>query len=47
MAAVRALEEAECRGLILRDDERIRSTELGRRFLYDLLQIFLPGEKRQ
>jgi len=43
-AAARELEEAESRGLILRDHERIRPTELGRRFLNDLLQIFLTGE---
>jgi oxygen-independent coproporphyrinogen-3 oxidase len=46
-AAGKALDEAESRGLILRDHERIRPTELGRRFLNDLLQIFLTGEKRQ
>jgi putative oxygen-independent coproporphyrinogen III oxidase len=43
-AATRELEEAESRGLILRDHERIRPSELGRRFLNDLLQIFLSGE---
>jgi oxygen-independent coproporphyrinogen-3 oxidase len=45
-AATRGLDEAEARGLILRDHARIRPTELGRRFLNDLLQIFLTGEKR-
>jgi oxygen-independent coproporphyrinogen-3 oxidase len=41
---LRALEEAERRGLIERDHERIAPTSLGRRFLNDLLQIFLaPG----
>ena len=41
---LRALEEAERRGLIERDHERIAPTRLGRRFLNDLLQIFLaPG----
>ncbi len=43
-AVLRALEEAERRGLIERDHERIAPTRLGRRFLNDLLQIFLaPG----
>jgi putative oxygen-independent coproporphyrinogen III oxidase len=45
-AAASALDEAESRGLIRRDHERIRPTELGRRFLNDLLQIFLTGEGR-
>jgi oxygen-independent coproporphyrinogen-3 oxidase len=36
------LEEAERRGLITRDYRRIAPTLLGRRFLNDLLQIFLP-----
>jgi putative oxygen-independent coproporphyrinogen III oxidase len=35
------LDEAERRTLIERDHERIKPTELGRRFLNDLLQIFL------
>jgi coproporphyrinogen III oxidase-like Fe-S oxidoreductase len=38
-----ALDRAERRGLITRDHERIAPTELGRRFLNDLLQIFLPA----
>jgi coproporphyrinogen III oxidase-like Fe-S oxidoreductase len=38
------LEEAECRGFIMRDHQRITPTPLGRRFLTDLLQIFLPEE---
>jgi putative oxygen-independent coproporphyrinogen III oxidase len=43
----RPLEEAESRGLIERDHERITPTRLGRRFLNDLLQIFLgSGEPR-
>lgn len=43
-AVLRGLEEAERRGLIERDHERIAPTRLGRRFLNDLLQIFLgPG----
>jgi len=45
-AAGRSLDEAEARGLVLRDHQRVRPTELGRRFLNDLLQIFLPVEKR-
>jgi oxygen-independent coproporphyrinogen-3 oxidase len=36
------LDEAERRGLIARDHQRIAPTPLGRRFLNDLLQIFLP-----
>ena len=43
VACFRALDEAERRGLIARDHERVTPTELGRRFLNDLLQIFLPG----
>jgi putative oxygen-independent coproporphyrinogen III oxidase len=46
-AAEKPLALAEARGLILRDHERIRPTELGQRFLNDLLQLFLPaGEVR-
>jgi putative oxygen-independent coproporphyrinogen III oxidase len=37
----RPLEEAERRGLIERDHEHIAPTRLGRRFLNDLLQVFL------
>jgi oxygen-independent coproporphyrinogen-3 oxidase len=44
-SALRALEEAERRGLITRDHLRIAPTPLGQRFLNDLLEIFLPGEK--
>ena len=36
------LDEAERRGFITRDHERVAPTELGRRFLNDVLQIFLP-----
>ena len=43
-AAEKPLAQAEARGLILRDHERIRPTDLGRRFLNDLLQMFLPEE---
>ena len=44
-AAEKPLADAESRGLIVRDHQRIRPTELGRRFLNDLLQMFLPGDK--
>ena len=40
-----ALEEAERRGLITRDHEHVAPTALGRRFLNDLLQLFLPADK--
>ena len=40
-AVLRELEDAERRGLIERDHERIAPTPLGRRFLNDLLQLFL------
>jgi oxygen-independent coproporphyrinogen-3 oxidase len=36
------LDEAERRGQITRDHARLATTALGRRFLNDLLQIFLP-----
>jgi putative oxygen-independent coproporphyrinogen III oxidase len=46
MAAVdRQLAAAEKKGLIERDHVRIRPTALGRRFLNDLLQLFLPEAK--
>jgi oxygen-independent coproporphyrinogen-3 oxidase len=38
---LRRLDEAERRGLIVRDFRRIAPTALGRRFLNDLLQLFL------
>jgi oxygen-independent coproporphyrinogen-3 oxidase len=41
-AAARALEQAEARGLIRRDATHIAPTELGQRFLNDLLGLFLP-----
>jgi putative oxygen-independent coproporphyrinogen III oxidase len=44
-AILRELQEAERRGLIERDHERIAPTALGRRFLNDLLQIFLGGAR--
>ena len=37
------LDEAERRGFIARDHQRIAPTDLGRRFLNDLLEMFLPG----
>jgi len=43
--ALRGLDEAERRGLIVRDHQRVAPTALGRRFLNDLLGIFLPEEK--
>lgn len=47
LASIRkALDAAERRGLIERDLTAIRPTELGRRFLNDLLEMFLPGETR-
>jgi oxygen-independent coproporphyrinogen-3 oxidase len=39
------LEQAEKRGLLQRDLQRIAPTELGRRFLNDLLEIFLKEER--
>jgi len=44
VAAERALAQAEARGLLERDYERIRPTALGRRYLNDLLGLFLPDE---
>lgn len=41
-AVQQQLEEAEQRGLLVHDHLRIKPTVLGRRFLNDLLQIFLP-----
>ena len=43
----RPLEEAERRGLIERDHARIAPTHLGRRFLNDLLQVFLGPDSPQ
>jgi oxygen-independent coproporphyrinogen-3 oxidase len=42
---LRALDEAERRGLIERDHERIAPTALGQRFLNDLLQLFLADTR--
>ena len=40
----RELEEAERRGLLFRDHQRIAPTKLGQRFLNDLLEIFLTAK---
>jgi oxygen-independent coproporphyrinogen-3 oxidase len=45
--AEKALAAAEAKGLITRDHLRILPTELGRRFLNDLLQLFLPDQSRR
>jgi oxygen-independent coproporphyrinogen-3 oxidase len=45
--AGKALAAAEAKGLISRDHLRIRPTDLGRRFLNDLLQLFLPEQSRR
>ena len=42
-AIARELDEAERRGLLERDHQRARPTDRGRRFLNDLLQVFLPS----
>jgi oxygen-independent coproporphyrinogen-3 oxidase len=42
VTVLKGLDEAERRGLIERNHERVAPTELGRRFLNDLLQVFLP-----
>ena len=42
----RELEQAVQRGLLMRNGQRIAPTELGRRFLNDLLQIFLATENQ-
>jgi oxygen-independent coproporphyrinogen-3 oxidase len=44
-AALRELDNAERRGLIERDHLRIAPTPLGRRYLNDLLQLFLAPEE--
>ncbi len=41
-AIQKQLDEAEERGLLVHDGHRIKPTVLGKRFLNDLLQIFLP-----
>jgi oxygen-independent coproporphyrinogen-3 oxidase len=45
--AERALAAAEAKGLIERDHLRIRPTAPGRRFLNDLLLLFLPEQARE
>lgn len=42
---LRQLETAEQRGLIVRDHQHIAPTLAGKRFLNDLLQLFLPEDK--
>ena len=42
----RALRDAEAKGLLLRDHQRIAPTELGQRFLNDLQQMFLADPTR-
>jgi oxygen-independent coproporphyrinogen-3 oxidase len=42
----RQLDQAERRGLIERDHQRIKPTALGRRFLNDLQALFLPERSR-
>ena len=44
-SALPQLDTAERRGLIVRDHQRVTPTALGRRFLNDLLQIFLPDKR--
>jgi len=44
LAIQRELAEAERRGLLARDIQRVAPTPLGQRFLNDLLEIFLPTE---
>lgn len=46
-AVMERLDAAERRGLIERDHARVAPTPLGRRFLNDLLQIFLPDNPRE
>ena len=40
----RELKAAETKGLLFQDHQRIAPTEVGQRFLNDLLEIFLPAE---
>ena len=40
----RELEQAQQRGLLLHDMQRIAPSQLGQRFLNDLLQIFLTDK---
>jgi oxygen-independent coproporphyrinogen-3 oxidase len=43
LSVARPLEEAQKRGLLERDHAWIRPTGLGRRFLNDLLELFLEA----
>jgi oxygen-independent coproporphyrinogen-3 oxidase len=43
-SVLKELDVAEAKGLITRDHQRVEPTALGRRFLNDLLQIFLRDE---
>ena len=43
VTVLRTLDEAERRGFVSRDHERVVPTDRGRRFLNDLLQLFLPS----
>jgi oxygen-independent coproporphyrinogen-3 oxidase len=45
VTVLRGLDAAEGRGFIVRDHERVVPTALGRRFLNDALQIFLPRSR--
>ena len=45
MSVLKQLDQAEQKELITRDHQRIAPTALGRRFLNDLLQIFLPESR--
>ena len=43
--AAKALAQAESKGLIARDHQRLAPTLIGQRFLNDLLEMFLPNER--
>jgi putative oxygen-independent coproporphyrinogen III oxidase len=45
-AIASTLESAQARGWIERSNERIRASELGRRFLNDVIELFLPDAPR-
>ena len=45
-AIARPLDEAERRGLVVRDLHRVRPSERGFDFLNDLLELFLPAPSR-
>src|SRR5581483_12300582 len=46
ITVLRQLEDAERRGLLERDWQRVRPTERGRLFLNELLALFVGGESR-